>query len=325
MYRLTQLIAAVLVLLAVALGGYAWWLGSRTPATPSGTAAAGPAAAPVATFPVVVTRRKVAAGEPLVAEALQVVKLPIDPPGAVRDLPAATGRVPVADLEPGALVLESGLAAGLALRLADGERAVAIRADEVLGVANRVRPGDFVDVFVMLKTDGREVARSQARLLLSRQRVLAYGGASVDGLTAADGSAAGGSAARTIDPARTAVLAVPVQDVARLALGEANGRLLLALRHPGDTAMPEPMRFAALAAATARPIDQAQAGLAMADLAGGGSALPASPPTSVLVVAPSTNGMTPAARPRAPASTAPARTGIEIESIRGDRREIVSY
>jgi len=217
---------------------------------------------------------------------------------------------------------------------------VAIRADEVLGVAHRVQPGDFVDVFFLLKGDGREVTQSQARLLLSRQRVLAYGGASVDG-PAGPGhdapGAAGTTPTRTLEAARTVVLAVQVQDVARLALGEANGRLLLALRHPGDTAQPDAALFPAPVTAlrtggpggartALRPIDQAQAGIAMADLAGGAAPPITSPvvafapaiASSALVVAPPP-GMA------APRRSAPARGGIEIESIRGDRREIVSY
>lgn len=341
MFRLTQILAAALLLLAVLLGVYAWRLGGRTAATPPDAALAAPAAPVAATFPVVVTRRRVAAGEALTADAVAVVRLPIDPPGVLRDAAAAIGRVPTTELASGALVMEGGLAAGFALRLAEGERAVAIRVDEVLGVANRVQPGDFVDVFLMLKTDGREVARSQARLLLSRQRVLAYGGASVDGTPATEGGAPGAPAAnRPLEAARTAVLAVPVEDVARLALGEANGRLLLALRHPGDTARPDASLFATLPAAlrpvagapsggTLRPIDRAQAGVAMADLAEGGgapSALAALLPPPLAVAVGSPGGATAmGVRPRATGGAAPARAGIEIESIRGDRRETVSY
>jgi pilus assembly protein CpaB len=340
MFRLTQILAAVLVLLALTLGGYAWWLGGRAPATPSGTDAVAAPIVAAPSFPVVVTTRRVAAGETLAADALQVVRLPIGPPGALREASAAVGRVPVNELAAGALVMEGGLAAGLALRLAEGERAVAIRADEVLGVANRVQPGDFVDVFLMLKTDGREVARSQARLLLSRQRVLAYGSASVDGMPATENGAGGAVPARPLEAARTAVLAVPVQDVARLALAEANGRLLLALRHPGDTALPDAALFATLptalrpvaggpAVSVVRPIDQAQAGLAMDDLAGGGATtlatLPSASAAPVHAATAPYAGPGPAARPRTAGAGTSARGGIEIESIRGDKRETVSY
>jgi pilus assembly protein CpaB len=341
MFRLTQILAAVLVLLALALGGYAWWLGGRTTAPPSGTGAVATPDVAAPTFPVVVTTRRVAAGETLAADALQVVQLPIAPAGALREAGIAIGRVPVADLAPGALVMETGLATGLALRLAEGERAVAIRADEVLGVAHRVQPGDFVDVFLMLKPDGREVARSQARLLLSRQRVLAYGGASVDGMPAAEHGTGATAPARPLEAARTAVLAVPVQDVARLALAEANGRLLLALRHPGDTALPDAALFTALPAVlrpaaggpavpVVRPIDLAQAGLALDDLASGGGAaalatLASAPSSPTHAVAAPFPGPAPTARPRVAGAATPARGGIEIESIRGDRRETLSY
>jgi pilus assembly protein CpaB len=340
MFRLTQILAAVLVLLAVALGGYAWWLGGRAATRPPGPAAGAAPVVAAPTFAVVVTRREVRAGEILGADALRVVQLPIDPPGALRDVAAATGRVPATDLAAGALLLDSGLAAGLAARLAEGERAVAIRADEVLGVAHRVQPGDFVDVFFLLKVDGREVAQSQARLLLSRQRVLAYGGASVDG-PAGPGhdapAAAGTTPTRTLEAARTVVLAVQVQDVARLALGEANGRLLLALRHPGDTALPDTALFpppvAALRAGgpgvrtALRPIDQAKAGVAMVDLAGGAPLPAAATPMVAFAPAIASSALVVAPPPGVPTSrrSAPVRGGIEIESIRGDRREIVSY
>jgi pilus assembly protein CpaB len=129
---------------------------------------------------------------------------------------------------------------------------------------------------------------------------------------------------------------VPVQDVARLALGEANGRLLLALRHPGDTALPDTTLFAALPAALrpiagtsaramVRAVDQAHAGLAMDDLAGGGGALPTSPPPVGYAANPQLPGLAPAVRPRATGTGTSARGGIEIESIRGDKRETVSY
>lgn len=116
------------------------------------------------------------------AEALRVERLTINPAGAFQETAPLEGRVPVIDLSEGTPLIEGQLVSGLALRVAEGERAIAIKADEVMGVGNKVQPGDFVDVFVMFKSDGRDVDRSQARLLLSRKRVLAFGTASVDGL-----------------------------------------------------------------------------------------------------------------------------------------------
>ena len=331
MIHLTKIIAGLLVLAALALGGWAWWLG-RQPA-PVAMPVAASSGAPVATratFAVVVTSRAVAAGEALGAANLRVEQLPVNPSDALHDVASATGRVAIADLGEGTPILEKQLVSGLALRLADGERAVAVKADEVMGVGSRVRPGDFVDVFFVLKADGREVERSQARLLLARQRVLAFGAASVDGVPAADPK----SGAARSEPARTAVLAVAVQDVARLALGASGGRLLLALRAPGDKAVPDAALFAELPPALSplpmragQPMrtalsgsDQAQGGLALPDLAGGRSAYP---PGSVAATTASTGTnpvrVRPAPRPFA------GNTGNDVEVFRGDKRETLSY
>lgn len=333
MINLTKVIAALLVLCALALGGYAWWLGRQpAPAPVTPLAATAP---PAKTHALVVTSRAVVAGEPLTSASVRIEYLPINPPDALRDLAAATGRVPVANLGEGTPVMESQLASGLALRLEEGERAVAIKADEVMGVGNRVRPGDFVDVFFVVKTEGREIERSQARLLLSRQRVLAFGAASVDGIP--DGESAKTPVARA-EPARTAVLAVPVQDVARLALGESGGRLLLALRNPGDHAVPDTSLFAELPPAlpplparpgmkrnALAPLDLAQAGLNLTDLANGPGGVNAGIVRTASPAVPIATSTSPApSRPRA-ANGSDVRSGTEVEVFRGDKRETLSY
>ena len=60
-------------------------------------------------------------------------------------------------------------------------------------------------------------------------------------------------------------------------------------------------------------------------LAGGGGALPTSPPPVGYAANPQLTGLAPAVRPRATGTGTSARGGIEIESIRGDKRETVSY
>lgn len=331
MINFTKLIAAILVLLALALGGYAWFL-SRQPAP----VAAQPTAAPQAQvpapdaplFPVVVAARAMPVGEPIAADALRVVQLPINPQGGFRETAPIVGRVPVVDLGEGTPLLESQLVSGLALRIGEGERAVAVKADEVMGVGHRVRPGDFVDIFFVLKSDNREIDRSQVRLLLARKRVLAYGSASVDGAPSAKGSSNGNAQAASSQQARTAVLAVPVDEVNRLALAEQSGRLLLALRNPDDLQAPDPRLFADLPTALQpvaagrgqartplQGLDEAQAGLTVADLASGGQGpRPAAAPAARTAVRPGTSP-----------STATPRTGTQVEVIRGDRRETLQY
>lgn len=328
MIHLTKIIAAILVLLALSLGGYAWML-SRTPApSPVATAPVGAQAPQQKLYPVVVTTKAVPAGQVLAADALRVAQLPVNPADAFADTASAAGRVTITDMSEGTPLLKSQLVSGLALRLAEGERAVAIKADEVMSVGGKVEPGDFVDVFVSLKTDSREIDRSQARLLLSRKRVLAFGAASVDGQPSkADTKSTGTQAQNRADQARTVVLAVPVEEVNTLAIGESGGRLLLALRNPGDLSVPDPKLFAAppLAlqpqASASRPrgtplspMDQAQGGLAVADLVTGGSA-----PRPVIAGGAQRVSTSAARAPRA------AAAGLEVEVIRGDRRETVRY
>ena len=322
MIRFSKIIAAVLVLLALLLAGYAWML-SRQPAPRVATTqpVVRPAAAE-ATFPVVVATKPLPAGQAIAAGALRVAQLTINPGGAFMAVAEVVGRVPVFDLGTGAPLLENQLVSGLSMRLEAGERAVAVKADEVMGVGNSVRPGDFVDVFFTLKADGKDVERSQSRLLLPRLRVLAFGNASVDGMPTQGEGRSGQKPQAAAQPARTAVLAVPVEDVNRLALGEANGRLWLALRHPNDTAEPDPTLFAELQTALqpqpsprgATPraplkgMDRALAGLTTQDLAAGGSASGARRAT--------------AARP---VLAVVQPSGHEVEIIRGDRRDTVRY
>lgn len=326
MINLTKIIAAVLVLLALALGGYAWMLSRQAPVTPPPVAAASggaPAkAAQAQTFPVVVAAKPLSAGLAIPADALRVEQLTINPAGAFQEVAPLAGRVPVIDLGEGTPLLEGQLVSGLALRVAEGERAVAVKADEVMGVGNKVQPGDFVDVFLMLKSDNKEIDRSQARLLLSRKRVLAFGSASVDGLPSKTDKNAAAQAQRA-EIARTAVLAVPVEEINRLTLGENSGRLLLALRNPTDMSVPDPKLFAELPVVLqplpAKPgeprrpplegLDRAQAGVTIIDFVNGGKP-----------------GAQPAAIARAPAArTGGDRGGLQVEVIRGDRSETIRY
>jgi pilus assembly protein CpaB len=180
-----------------------------------------------------------------------------------------------------------------------------MKVDEFSGVANRIAPGDYVDVFISLKNTQRDKVQItpddvQTRLLLSRLRVLAYGGrdlmssrSSEDTTTPPPLARPGSddktsrsekrsSAAANTEPARTAVLAVPLELVTRLLLGAQQGKLALALRHPGDHDAPDsdlfPVPAAALAARTgltdearrqlSLPENQAYAGIDMPGLIG---------------------------------------------------------
>lgn len=225
MNNLGKWIAVLLVLAAATLASLAWWLGSR-PAPVIAKPAATIAVATVQ-YPVVVAAVKLEQGKPIAAADVTLLNLPANAPGTYQNTAALIGKVPTTDIAAGALIMENGIRHGLALALEPGERAVAVAVDEVIGAGNRIEPGDYVDVFFTLR-QGNDIEKSQARLLASRQRVLAYG-ATVVGEQNTDSSKP-----TAASQARTAVLAIPVNLVNDLLLAAHNGRLVLALRSPAD-------------------------------------------------------------------------------------------
>ncbi|WP_367346168.1 Flp pilus assembly protein CpaB [Stenotrophomonas bentonitica] len=182
-------------------------------------------------------------------------------------MPAATVVAPPATVaaEPEPAASSAALPAqSYAQRLNPGERALAIPVDELVAAGNRILPGDHVDVFLNLRAPPgmNNDGQAQTRLLLSRLRVLSYGAAdaappvqvadapaptSPADSRAADiqGSASGsGGSGGAPQPARSAVLAVPVADANRLLLGAQQGKLFLALRNPADPGLPDATLFA---------------------------------------------------------------------------------
>mgnify|MGYP000884147081 CR=1 FL=1 len=261
MLKLTRLAAIGLIALAVVLALAAFAL-SRRPPAPSATPVASNAAAPQR-VPVVEASTTLRAGQPIRAADLRMGEAATAPAGAYTSVAEAAGAVPVRDLPAGSALDRGLMAQGYALRLNPGERALAVPVDELVAAGNRILPGDYVDVFLNLRapaginTDGQ----AQARLLLSRLRVLSYGAtdtaptvaatsangeaadsraADIQGSSAASGTSTNGTSA----PARSAVLAVPVEEANRLLLGAQQGKLFLALRNPTDVGLPDQDLFA---------------------------------------------------------------------------------
>lgn len=265
MQKITRVAALLLVLLAVVLAVLAVALGRHSTKAPQ--AAAGTAATATESghgaqgqgVDVAVAATVLSPGVPIAADQLKLVAWPQRPAGAYADTAALAGGIPLVRIPAGTPVLASLLAQGVAMALQPGERAMAVPVDEQAGAGNRIRPGDYVDVFLSLKTApnatyGKQPEdATQTRLLLSRLRVLAYGEANLpappqpgEAAKPADDNAKK-AASRSDDAARaaprTAVLAVPVQDADRLLLGVQNGKLSLALRRPDDPGQPDHTLF----------------------------------------------------------------------------------
>ena len=262
MQKLTRMIAVVLVALAVLLAITAVTLGKKT-GVPAPVASSAPPVAP--TQPVVVAVHGLPPGVVMSADELEVVQQAQRPPGSYSRVDQVAGRVPAQKIAAGVPVTAAVIAHGLGLQLNPGERAVAVPVDELTGAGNRIEPGDYVDVFLELgdKNIGNAEQVGQTRLLLSRLRVLAYGADDLDrraqaqdaqnqkqaqqehsagGLMSSASPAGGagngsGNAGSNPQPAHSAVLAVSVQNADVLLLGAQNGKLFLALRHPGDTGL----------------------------------------------------------------------------------------
>lgn len=335
MLKLTRIAAVALIGLAVLLALVAFMIGRK----PDAPASAAPVAQSEAqTVTVVEAVARLPAGEPITANGLRLAQRTAPVAGAATSIASVVGKVPVQDIAEGTAISSSALAQGFSLQLRAGERALAVPVDELVGAGNRILPGDFVDVFLNLRNAQPNVnspgEAAQTRLLLSRLRVLSYGQqdiapatdaavASTEADTRNDPRAADitgssqSTGSDTAQPARSAVLAVPVADANRLLLGAQQGKLFLALRNPADSGQPDlalfpqargvidPLRGldAEQQLALQRPENHAFAGIDGDALAGRSNAPARSTPDAP-------------ARAPAPRRSVPRASGIEI--IRGD-------
>ncbi|WP_291589769.1 Flp pilus assembly protein CpaB [Comamonas sp. UBA7528] len=301
----------------VVLGGGLAWMAFLV----SGPAKA-PAALPTGTLAprvsMVVASKALPAGHLLQAEDVRLQPVAMLPPGAVALEASVLGRTLAQPAAEGDPVIASRLLGGIAAGLQPGERAVAIKVDESSAVGHKLAPGDWVDVLVVLRKDSQEVDATQARQLLARKRVLAYG-SQMEGAAGKDGA---DDAARTGQPPRTAVLAVQAQEVNALLLAERQGQVLLALRNPLDRE-DAPSRAAVPGNAMAQTVPSPEV-VVLEQLArtAPGRALPPSQTASLLTAH---HGLPPAARRPGGDGSPPRATGLAVEVLRGNRSETVHY
>lgn len=182
---------------------------------------------------IVVARRPIAYGEPLVADNLKVVPWRSGSPlvgsfATVQDLTRDGRRLALLSLQPNEPVLETRITgpnqrATLATQIENGMRAVTIRVDEVRGVAGFILPGDRVDVISTRGEEGGQGQGAYADVLLQDVKVLA-----IDQL----------SDERQDKPtvARAVTLELTVQQAQKVVLAQGIGRLSLALRQPNAVA-----------------------------------------------------------------------------------------
>ena len=204
----------------------------------------------VVTVPQVITNRKVLAGEMLTAldvSEKQVVKF--DSSG-FSNSHEVIGKILNKDVESGASLRKSNFQqlSPAAELLKNGERALAIKIDEVAGVGGYIKPGDYVDVLLFANDDTALKRSSVSQVVLSRLRVISIGEniqmgedtqvtdesstASEPSTQSTFGATDAKQKEKPSNTARSAVLAVNEADATRLMLAASIGQLRLSLRGP---------------------------------------------------------------------------------------------
>jgi pilus assembly protein CpaB len=235
-------------------------------------------------------------------EDLKLIEWPVDhlPPGAVRDPREVVDRILLSRVLAGQPVMPGMLAAknagnGLAALIPSNMRAMAVRVDDVVGVAGFIHPDDRVDVLVTLRPN-RAGSEMTSKVFMQNVKVLAVG----------QDVEANDQTRMHANPATVATLLVSPQDSERLALASQEGRILLTLRSWTD-AQPSNTLGAMDDALIQPPV-------------GGQKADAAGPqPQRPVAARRGRGGRQVAAAPVGSQSEAPKRDTVEI--LRGDRFE----
>lgn len=170
--------------------------------------------------------------------ATDVVLQPVagKPAGSFAAPAQVIGQAPVVDIAPGETLNRSHFqSSGPLLRSVHaGERAVAIKVDEVAGLAGFAQPGDRVDVLLHLRGTQETANTSSAQVVLADVRLLAYGESVQPAPGEGDGTVARGAEKLSGRPRThsSAILAVPEAAAPRLMLAASSGNLRLSLRPP---------------------------------------------------------------------------------------------
>lgn len=222
-----KLLAVAMVVLALIAGVAAWRLSTQysEQARVAATQQAAVREAQKTRTLLVVATKPITAFEPIPADAVALASVEIAPSAFFTAVEDVAERTPLVDIDVGAPVTPRyfGAINQLARIIPQGSKAMSFEIDDVVAVGGFVRPGDTVDVLMYVRGLGSN-ATSQARTLLEEALVLGYEERIIDRPEGAGGD--GGNQRRRI---RTAVIAVPDDEVTRVLLGDSVGTLRLAL------------------------------------------------------------------------------------------------
>jgi Flp pilus assembly protein CpaB len=174
-------------------------------------------------------------------EVVETAESPFAPANdRVGSVDEAVGRVTAKAIPQRVAVLKSMLAPegtppGMVGRIPAGYRAVAVKIDEATSVAYQVKPGDWVDVIVVMDiaTSARGRKETIAEVILQNVQVGAIG-------RGADKP--GGESTGKVKPAKSATLFVPEDEVPKLHLAATRGKITLSLRGEDSLTTDSPAR-----------------------------------------------------------------------------------
>ena len=190
--------------------------------------AANSRAGAIVTQPVIVASQDIPEGSMIDRIALKTVQLPVQltPVGAFSNIDSVAGRVtrvPIFNGEPivpGRLA-PIGVGPGLEIKIPPGQRAMAVRINDVAGISGLLQPNSRVDVLVTIR-ENEASGRQVAKLFMSNMLVLSVG-------TEVQRDNQG----KAIN-ATTVTLAVTPEEAERLAIAMNTGAIQLVLRGYGD-------------------------------------------------------------------------------------------
>lgn len=184
--------------------------------------------AEVATRPVVVANRDIPQGVMIDRIALSAAQWPMQavPVGAFASIDSVVGRVANVPVYNGEAIVPGRLAPvgtgpGLELKIPPGQRAMAVRINDVAGISGLLQPNSRVDVLVTIRDDAA-ADKQVAKLFMSNMLVLSVG-------TEIQRDAQGKP-----NNAATVTLAVTPEEAERLAIAMNTGAIQLVLRGYGD-------------------------------------------------------------------------------------------
>src|SRR5687767_3172048 len=182
----------------------------------------------VAMRPVVVASRDIPEGSVIDRIALTTVQWPVQtaPMGAYSSTDSVTGRVTRVAVFNGEAIVPGRLAPvgtgpGLELKIPPGQRAMAVRINDVAGISGLLLPNSRVDVLVTIQESAGS-GRQVAKLFMSNMLVLSVG-------TEIQRDQTG----KAIN-ATTVTLAVTPEEAERLAIAMNTGAIQLVLRGYGE-------------------------------------------------------------------------------------------